>query len=70
MPPGTYTAETFLIRDGRVLAGATRDIRIEKMGMERVVADAAQRHAAAYGLVAVALSLLLGWVAGLAARKR
>ena len=61
VPVGDYTAETFLIQDGRVVAGAVRDIRIEKLGFERFVATAADRWSVAYGLVAVALSLLLGW---------
>ena len=38
MPVGNYTAETFLIDGGRVIAGAPRDIRIEKSGFERFVA--------------------------------
>ncbi len=61
VPVGTYTAETFLIRDGRVIAGADREIRIEKLGFERFVAEAAERWSVAYGISAVALSLLLGW---------
>jgi uncharacterized protein (TIGR02186 family) len=61
VPVGTYTAETFLIRDGRVIAGAAREIRIEKLGFERFVSQAAERWSLAYGIVAVALSLLLGW---------
>jgi uncharacterized protein (TIGR02186 family) len=64
VPVGNYTAETFLIKDGRVLAGAVRDIRIEKLGFERFVARAAERWSLVYGIVAVALSLLLGWGAG------
>ena len=44
VPVGTYTAETFLIDDGRVLAAATRDIQIGKSGFERYVALAARRH--------------------------
>ncbi|MFL6857008.1 MAG: TIGR02186 family protein [Allosphingosinicella sp.] len=63
VPVGNYTAETFLIRDGRVIAGAVRDIRIEKLGFERFVARAAERASLAYGLVAVGLSLGLGWAA-------
>ena len=63
VPVGNYTAETFLIKDGRVIAGAVRDIRIEKLGFERFVARAAERWSLAYGLVAVGLSLLLGWAA-------
>jgi hypothetical protein len=63
VPVGTYTAETFLIQDGRVVAGAVRDIRIHKLGFERFVAMAADRWSFTYGLVAVAVSLFLGWAA-------
>lgn len=63
VPVGNYTAETFLIQDGRVVAGAVRDIRIQKLGFERFVAMAAERWSFTYGLIAVAVSLLLGWTA-------
>ena len=70
VPVGTYTAETFLIDRGRVLAAATRDIEINKSGFERFVAVAARRHAFAYGLASMLLSLLLGWAAAAAFRRR
>jgi len=69
VPVGEYTAETFLIQDGRVVAGEVREIRIGKSGFERFVAVAAQRHGFVYGLFAVAISLLLGWGAGIAFRR-
>ena len=70
VPVGTYTAETFLIDRGRVLAAATRDIQIDKSGFERFVALAARRHSFLYGLAAVILSLGLGWAAAAAFRRR
>ena len=69
VPVGRYTAETFLIRDGRVLAAAVRPIDIQKAGFERFVARAADRSAVLYGLTAVLLSVALGWAAGWAARR-
>lgn len=69
VPVGRFTAETFLIRDGRVLAAATRDIEIRKSGFERFVARSAERHSILYGLIAVALSVLFGWSAGWIARR-
>jgi uncharacterized protein (TIGR02186 family) len=69
VPVGRFTAETFLIRDGHVLAVATKDIDIRKSGFERFVARSAQRASLAYGLVAVALSVLFGWGAGYIARR-
>ena len=69
VPVGRFTAETFLIRDGRVLAAATRDIEIRKSGFERFVARSAERHSILYGMIAVALSVLFGWSAGWIARR-
>jgi uncharacterized protein (TIGR02186 family) len=70
VPIGDYTAETFLIKDGKVLAAAVREIRIEKLGFERFVADAAERWSLAYGLFAVLVSLFLGWSASAAFNRR
>jgi uncharacterized protein (TIGR02186 family) len=70
VPVGTYTAETFLIDRGKVIAAATRDIQIDKSGFERFVAVAARRHALLYGLTAMIMSLVLGWAAAAAFRRR
>jgi uncharacterized protein (TIGR02186 family) len=61
---GDYTAETFAIARGRVLASATARIAVEKVGLEGQVVIAAQRWSFIYGLGAIALSLAMGWVAG------
>lgn len=71
VPVGAYTADTYLITDGRVIAAATRTVTIDKSGFERFVATAAQARPVLYGLAAVLLSLLLGWLAAIAfARAR
>ncbi|WP_423605800.1 TIGR02186 family protein [Sphingomonas sp. MS122] len=64
VPVGRFTAETFLIRDGRVLAAAVRDIDIRKSGFERWIARAAERSSVLYGMAAVLLSVFFGWAAG------
>jgi uncharacterized protein (TIGR02186 family) len=69
VPVGEYTAETFLIRDGRVIAAAVRDIKIEKLGFERFVATVADQWSFTYGLVAVLVSLFLGWGASAIFRR-
>jgi len=70
VPVGTYTAETFLIDRGHVVAVATRDIQIDKSGFERYVYLASRRDRFAYGLACVAISLGLGWAAAMAFRRR
>ena len=69
VPVGDYTAETFLIQNGRVLAVKVREIRIDKSGFERFVATAAVEQGFWYGMAAVLFSLLLGWIAGLLFRR-
>jgi uncharacterized protein (TIGR02186 family) len=61
---GKYTAETFAITRGRVIASAIADVEVRKQGFERFVAYEADRSAFIYGLFAVGLSLLMGWLAG------
>lgn len=70
VPIGTYTAETFLIQDHRVIAVATRDIEIGKSGFERWVSLVARRHEGLYGLAAVIMSVGLGWIAAVTFRRR
>ena len=70
VPVGTYTAETFLVDRGKVIAAATRDIQIDKSGFERFVALVARRHEGLYGLAAVAMSLVMGWAAAAFFRRR
>ena len=66
---GDYTAETFLVQNGRVVAAAVRDITVRKSGFERFMAVAAERWSFAYGLAAIALAIGMGWVAGAIARR-
>jgi uncharacterized protein (TIGR02186 family) len=61
---GRYTAETFAIAQGRVIASATAEVEVRKLGFERFVAEQAERSSGLYGLFAVVLSVLMGWIAG------
>ena len=70
VPVGTYTTETFLIDRGKVIAAATRDVDVGKAGFERWIALAARQHGFFYGIASVLLSLVLGWAAAMAFRRR
>lgn len=61
---GTYTAETFAISRGKVVAAASTTVAVRKLGFERFVADQAQRNGFWYGITAVVLSVFMGWMAG------
>ncbi len=61
---GTYTAETFAVTRGRVVASAVARVDVRKQGFERFVAEQAEENPFFYGLSAVMLSLFMGWIAG------
>jgi uncharacterized protein (TIGR02186 family) len=61
---GSYVADVFAVRNGRVVASAETRIEVVKQGFEKAVADFSRHSAFAYGLLAIGLSLLMGWVAG------
>jgi uncharacterized protein (TIGR02186 family) len=69
VPVGRFTAETFLVRDGHVLAVATRTLHIRKSGFERFITTSAEDRSVVYGLTVVALSVAMGWAAGWIARR-
>lgn len=64
VPIGTYTAETFAISKGRVVASASSQVEVRKLGLERAVATFAEDYGFAYGLLAVFVSVGMGWLAG------
>lgn len=66
---GVYTAETFLIQNGRVVAAAVREIEVKKSGFERFVGQFAVENGMAYGFVAIAMALGMGLFAGYVARR-
>lgn len=61
---GNYTAETFAITRGRVVASAISRVEVRKLGFERMIADFAEQWSFFYGLLAVAISIAMGWIAG------
>jgi uncharacterized protein (TIGR02186 family) len=61
---GTYTAETFAIARGKVVAAASTTVEVRKLGFERFIAQSAERNSLWYGLAAVAISVGMGWLAG------
>ena len=66
---GNYTAETFLIQDGRVVAAAIRDIEVRKSGFERFIAAAAGDWPLLYGLTAIGVAVAMGMIAALVGRR-
>jgi uncharacterized protein (TIGR02186 family) len=68
-PRGTYTAEVYLFSDGVLVGSYTAPIEVFKTGLDAYLFDAAHEHATLYGLCAVLLALLIGWMASEAFRR-
>lgn len=64
VPTGMYTAETFAIQKGRVVTSAISRVEVKKLGFEGAIARFADQQSFFYGLLAVSVSVLMGWIAG------
>ncbi len=69
VPVGELRADVFLFRDGALLARKTQTIDIVKVGFEQFTYEAAYNYALLYGIAAVLLAYLTGWLAGVLFRK-
>lgn len=69
IPIGKYSVQGYLIQDGVMLARTEQELAVAKSGFEQVTFNLAQNHPAVYGLLAVILAGITGWLAGLIFRK-
>jgi uncharacterized protein (TIGR02186 family) len=69
VPTGPYQVLTYMLRDGHVVSAQTMPLFVSKVGTEAVVFDFAHQYSAYYGLIAIFIALVAGWLAHLAFRK-
>jgi uncharacterized protein (TIGR02186 family) len=69
VPPGHYRIQVFQLTDGQVTGAQQSSLQISKIGMEAEVFDFAQENAALYGMMAIAIAVASGWLAGVIFRK-
>ncbi|MGH6873043.1 MAG: TIGR02186 family protein [Rhizomicrobium sp.] len=69
VPRGQYTAEVYLFRDGLVMGAQTTPLYVEQAGIERGLFAFAHKDAVTYGLLAVAMAVLLGWLSSVVFRR-
>jgi uncharacterized protein (TIGR02186 family) len=68
-PRGRYIAETYLLRDGRVIDIRSSELVIDQTGLERRVFDFSRNDPLAYGISIVLVSIAFGWLSSLAFRR-
>ena len=69
VPTGTYLVQVFLVHDKAVVGGQTTPLVVSEIGLDAEIHDFADRLALAYGLTAIALAALVGWLASLPFRN-
>lgn len=66
---GPFLAQTYLFKDGQLLAKQTDGFSVRKVGFERFVGTAARQYPLLYGLVCVLLALFTGWLGGVVFKR-
>lgn len=61
LPRGDYAVEIYLLKDGAVQSMQSLPIRVEKVGFDAFVFDAAHQHEWLYGLACVLIAVGFGW---------
>lgn len=69
VPVGTHRARAFLFKNGVFIKENSAQLAILKAGFEQRVHRAAQNHGFLYGVVAVLLAFVTGWLGRLIFRK-
>ena len=66
---GTYGVDVYLFRDNRPTGVRTTLINVRKFGAEASIYDFAHRHSLAYGVLAVFIAMVAGWLANFVFRR-
>jgi uncharacterized protein (TIGR02186 family) len=69
IPVGRYQVKSFLFNQGELISSTGSTLKVAKIGFEQVTFKLAQKYSLVYGLLAVALAIFTGWLAGVIFRK-
>ncbi|MCP8896287.1 TIGR02186 family protein [Shinella daejeonensis] len=69
VPNGTHMVRAHLFRDGVFISEKALPLRVMKTGIEQMISNAAYENATAYGIFAVILAVVTGWIASIVFRK-
>ena len=69
VPVGVYVADVYLTKDGKVVEQKTTFIEVRKFGLEAKIFEFARSNSLAYGVFAILIAVMAGWIAAVALRK-
>ena len=70
VPTGVYEVTVYLIKDRKVESAQTTPLTVEKSGVQADIFYFAHQQSALYGIIAILVALMAGWLAHVAFRKR
>lgn len=68
-PPGPYIAQTYVFKDGQIIARKSEGFAVRKIDFERFLAQSATQFPLLYGICCVVLALFTGWLGGVLFRR-
>lgn len=69
VPTGSYQVGVYLIRNGQVQGAQATPLLVSQLGLSADMVDFAYRQALIYGVVAVAVAAMAGWLGSVAFRR-
>ncbi|MFK7839070.1 MAG: TIGR02186 family protein [Bdellovibrionales bacterium] len=70
VPTGTYTVETFLINNGRLVEKRETQVKVAQVGFNSGVNKFAHSFSLAYGFVIVLIAVIAGWLSNAVRQTR
>ena len=69
VPTGSYEVRVYLIREGRDISVQSTPLYVNKIGVGADVSEFAHDYSVYYGLIAIAIAMLAGWIASVVFRR-
>jgi len=69
LPEGVYDIRVYLLREGKIVAAVSRPLPVGKVGFSAQLAGWSAHEGALYGVGAVLMALLVGWLGGAVMRR-
>ncbi|WP_150524330.1 TIGR02186 family protein [Roseibium sediminis] len=69
IPVGAYKIKSYLFQDGVMLSETEEELSVAKTGFEQFTFEMSRSYSLVYGLIAVVLAILTGWLAGVIFKK-
>jgi uncharacterized protein (TIGR02186 family) len=68
-PVGRYRVDVLLFQEGQPITRRSRELVVEKVGLERVISSFARQSPWAYGMACMLIALAAGWAASAVFRR-